>query len=431
MARRIVRKWDENRTALLDQAELFVERGKGGENYYCTWLQEPEIDECPLCGGDVIKVQDLFSKSYRELLASGNSESIITLEYNFYKFRCLDENCRHIFAKEISFASKYDNVTYRLENYIAKLVMDGFSYGEISDRFQNSISRQAVGQIFNRWVRKRENFRVIQNHPRNVAMMSGKTDKDYYTIILSLDDGIRVLDILYGVNSTDLVAAIKRISPYGVHTILSDLNPIISDVVKDNFPNATYIVPVDYWFKLVTDDFAEYAHEILKWSPVYDKDSLILKSEAELGYRISDQKRLLESRPKIVPSYNKYNELRNIISRRDETWIYDELTDWASDLDPDFEEQLSATLLQLQIYKPELEAHVQNKELVPDRLFPLTQRLEELISSMRTFSDEVLKARVLYSADTDLHDWRGVPIEDAIVTLENIIRNGARDNEYE
>lgn len=431
MARRIVRKWDEKRTSRLGQAELFVERGKGGENYYCAWLQEPEIDECPLCSGDVIKVQDLFSKSYRELLVDENSESVVTLEYDFYKFRCLNENCRHIFAKEITFASKYDNVTYRLENYIAKLVMEGFSYGEISSRFQNSISRQAVGQIFNRWVRKKEDTRTIQQSTKCIALLSGKTDRDYYTIILNLDDGIRILDILYGVNSPDLVAVIGRISPRGPQTVLSDFNPIISDVIKDNLSGATYIVPVDFWFKLVTDDFSEYAHEILKWSTVYDKDSLILKSEAELGYRISDQKRLLESRPKIVPSYNKYNELRNIISRRDETWVYDELTDWASDLEPDFKELLSATLLQLQIYHAELEAHVQYKEKVPDRLFALTQRLEELISSMRTFSDEVLKARVLYSTDVDLHDWRGVPIEDAIVALENMKRNGDRYYEYE
>ena len=431
MARRIVRKWDDNRTSRLDQAELFVEKGKGGENYYCAWLQEPEIDECPLCGGDVIKVQDLFSKSYRELLVSENSESVITLEYDFYKFRCLNKNCRHIFAKEITFASKYDNVTYRLENYIAELVMEGFSYGDISSRFQNSISRQAVGQIFNRWVKKKEDTRTNQQSPKCIALLSGKTDRDYYTIILNLDDGIRIIDILYGVNSPDLVAVIGRISPHGVQTVLSDFNPIISDVIKDNLSGATYIVPVDFWFKLVTDDFSEYAHEILRWSTVYDKDSLILKSEAELGYRISDQKRLLESRPKIVPAYNKYNELRNIISRRDEMWVYNELTDWAADLDPDFEEELSATLFQLQSFRPELEAHFQHREWVPDRLFSLTHRLEELVSSMRTFSDEVLKARVLYSTDVDLHDWRGVSIEDAIVALENIKRNGDHYYEYE
>lgn len=51
MARRIVRSWDEKRTELLDQNELFVQEGKGGEYYYYAWLQEPEVEACPLCFG--------------------------------------------------------------------------------------------------------------------------------------------------------------------------------------------------------------------------------------------------------------------------------------------------------------------------------------------------------------------------------------------
>lgn len=34
MAKRIVRRWDEERTELLDQSELFVQEGKGSEYYY-------------------------------------------------------------------------------------------------------------------------------------------------------------------------------------------------------------------------------------------------------------------------------------------------------------------------------------------------------------------------------------------------------------
>lgn len=431
MARQNVRLWDEDRTALLGQAELLVEKGKGGKNYFCAWLHDLEVDRCPFCGGDVIKVQDLFSRSYSELLVDGNLETAITLEYDFYKFRCLNNNCRHIFAKDISFASKYDNVTYRLTERIARLVIAGFSYKEVSDHFQNAITRQAVGQIFNRWVKEKEKSRYLRETPKCIAVMSGKTDNDYYTIVLNLDDGVRVLDILYGINSSDIVFLIKSLSPNGVQTIFSDFNPIITYAIKDNFPNANYMIPVDYWFKLVTGDFAEYAHEILRWSTVRGKDALILKSKAELGYRISDLERLLDSRPQIVPAYKKYNELRDIISRRDEMWIYEELTEWADALGPDFKEQLSATLLQLQLYQPELEAHVQYRELVPERLYSLTERLEELISSMRTFSDEVLKARVLYSTNTDLQNWRGVPIENAISALEKMTRNGEDYHEYE
>lgn len=50
MAKRIFREWDEERTALLGQDKLFVQNGKGGANYYCAWLKEPEV-QGGLAGG--------------------------------------------------------------------------------------------------------------------------------------------------------------------------------------------------------------------------------------------------------------------------------------------------------------------------------------------------------------------------------------------
>lgn len=125
MSRRAKRLWDDERTELLNQSELWVEKGKGGRNYYKAWLLESDVEECPLCGGSVIKVQDLFSKTYNDLISEGSQKRVITLEYNFYKWRCLNEKCRHIFARDIEFATKYDNVTHRLEDEIARLVIEG------------------------------------------------------------------------------------------------------------------------------------------------------------------------------------------------------------------------------------------------------------------------------------------------------------------
>lgn len=106
MAKRIVRRWDEERTELLGQRELFVQEGKGGEYYYYAWLQEPEVETCPLCSGKAIKMQDLFSKTYQELIRKDDGSAVVTLEYGFHKFRCLNNECRHVFAKEIHFASR-------------------------------------------------------------------------------------------------------------------------------------------------------------------------------------------------------------------------------------------------------------------------------------------------------------------------------------
>jgi len=421
MGRRRMRLWDDDRTELLNQPELWVEKGKGGRNYLRAWLVESDVETCPLCGGDVIKVQDLFSKTYNDMISDGDQKRVISLEYRFYKWRCLNEKCRHIFARDISFATKYDNVTHRLEDEIARLVIEGRSYGEICDQLDGPITRQAIGQIFNRWVRSRDDQRRILHPPHNLAVLSGRTDRESYTIFLNLDDGIRVFDILYGVDSADIAAVLLKLDVAAVQTVLSDCNPIIAATVKDHFPNAIHIIPVDFWFKLVADDFATFSHNRIKWCPVKDKDELIQTPYSELVMRQSDLKKLLTMRPEMEEPYSDFNYLREMINRHDELWVYDELVEWIETVDDDFREELSVTEYQLQYYRQEIEAHMHHRDAVPDRLYRLTSRLEEILKKKRTFSTEVLKARVMYSRDADLDDWQGIPIENVITTLEDNI----------
>ena len=431
MAKRIFREWDEERTALLGQDKLFVQKGKGDAKYYHAWLKEPEVERCPVCGGEVVRIQDLFSKTYQELISEGERTRVIQLQYNFYKWRCLNSDCRHIFAKEIDFASRLDNVTYRLEGEIAHRVMENNSYGKIHMQFQKSISRQAIGQIFNRWVYKKEELRKTQTTPTKIAILSGKTDKDYYTIFISLDNSIKIYDILLGVNTLEIAATIRAIGIENIKTVLSDCNPTIISAIKDNLPDALHIIPVEYWFDLVTDDFAYFSHEKLKWNPTPYKDRLIITPPAELGYRVNDLKRLLNERPLVKKPHTDYNHLRDIISRRDELWVYDELIEWTESVDDKFKEQLTATIMQLKEYRNEIEAHVLNHNEVPEQLHFFTSRLNELIRPQRTFSTEVLRARVLYSTDVTLDDWRGVPIDAAIKAIENMKQTEEHEDDYE
>lgn len=429
MARRIVRPWDEKRTELLDQRELFVQEGKGGEYYYYAWLQEPEIEACPLCLGKAYKMQDLFSKTYQDLVDKGGFHTVVTLEYGFHKYRCLNPECRHIFAKDIHFASRNDNVTYRLEDEIARLVMLGLSYKNISERLQETITRQAVGQIFHRWLRKKDELCMLQSSPLCIAIISGLTDKDRYTLVLNLDDGIKVYDVLYGVRAIDIASVLRRIGSEKIKTVLTDCDPTIVETVKDYLPNVTHIIPVHYWFKLVSDDYAAFTHDRIKWCTVRDKDTLILQPQAELGYRIANLERLFRERPAVEVPYKNFNDLRAIINRKDEMWVFEELVEWCAGIDADFAEYLSTTIARLYLHRNEIEANVYHRELVPDQLFEYTEELEHHISNMRTFSAEVLRARVLYSADADLQNWSGVPISDVLAALDTL--NGGNRYEYQ
>lgn len=246
---------------------------------------------------------------------------------------------------------------------------------------------------------------------------------DQYTVFLNLDDGIRVYDIIYGVSSADIAAVLLKDGISNIQTVLSDCDPIIVDAIRGYLPNALHIIPVEYWFSLVYADFAEFAHEKLKWSPVKDKDTLILMPEGELGYRVSDLQRLFDTRPSIKTAYEDFNRLRKIITRRDEMWVYHELEEWLDSTDREFQEAMSATNFQLQAYKQQIAAHVEHRDLVPERLYALTSRLEGVISGMRTFSDEILKARILYSVDSDLEHWSGVPLDDVLAVFDQRVYN--------
>ena len=111
--------------------------------------------------------------------------------------------------------------------------------------------------------------------------------------------------------------------------------------------------------------------------------------------------------------------------------MYDELIEWTESVDGEFKEQLTATIMQLKEYRNEVEAHVLNRNEVPEQLHYFTSRLEELIRPLRTFSTEVLRARVLYSADAVLDDWRGIPIDTAIKAIENTKQTEEYEDDYE
>ena len=90
MAKRISRPMDSARTDLLAIEELFVVKGKGDENNYVAWLNDEIPDCCPACMGKEFRNHNLFSHTYTDYIKDENGIRIITLRYEFYKYRCLN-----------------------------------------------------------------------------------------------------------------------------------------------------------------------------------------------------------------------------------------------------------------------------------------------------------------------------------------------------
>ena len=419
MAKRTHRPLDTDRTGLLGLDELYVLNGRGDRNNFFAWQHEHELNCCPLCGGKAIKIQDHFAKTYFDYIVDSGHPRVIRLTHEFFKYRCLNEKCRHIFSKEIGFASKFDNVTYRLENEIARKVIEGYSYSLVQGLFQDTISRQAVGQIFHRWTQRKESARAIQDPPSSLAILTGHAGENRYTLFLNLDDGIRVFDVLLGVDSADIGSVIQKLVP-GVGTVITDCDPTINDAVANYLPSALHIIPVELWLRPATELYQEFAHIKIKWCPVARKDSLIMIPRSRINRDEYDLERLLAARPEVKPAYEDYSRLRGLIERRGELWVYAELKEWADSVCDDTNAFLAPSLYLLKEYRSEIEAQTQHRKAVPARLAEYVSELEDLLSQAKTFSEDILKARVLYAVDTDLQDWRGVPIQNVIQTLQDM-----------
>ena len=430
MASRVHRREDPQRTDLLALDELFVIKGVGSERSFHAWRYDPGAEECPLCRGK-IKNQDRFSHTYVDCVSDGSAPHIIELVYEFYKYRCQNPDCRHIFAPEIAFADVNSNVTYRLENRIAAMVIDGQSYGSIASSFNGMLTRQAVGQIFNRWVRSCNERRTMAASPAAIGAITGQTDKGEYTLIFSCDDGIRVLDILLGIDSDRITASLRRFSGGNARYILTDCDPTVYAAAKEALPKALHIIPAEMWLKLVRKDFVEFAHDPLKWLSVRNKQSLLLEPSASEAENMSPElKRIFNARPELEEPYHDYHYLRAAIFDRQERWHIGELDEWPDTLDDAFREQLSATLIQYREYRAEIARHEDHPEVVPLGLLSQTDRLEELIRTRRCFSEEVLQAMVLYSAEADLANWQGIRIEEITAILYTLPMRSRR-KEYD
>ncbi len=149
-------KVDKRRTAELNQPDLQVISGKGDkDHFFCTLATAKVHPRCPYCGNPVIRNQGDLHREFLDVIPRGEDVAFITVLLEFRKSKCLAEDCGRVFYPQISFASPYARTTHRLEDALVRMILlEGYSYSEISEMFENRLSRQVVGQIFHRRVKE-------------------------------------------------------------------------------------------------------------------------------------------------------------------------------------------------------------------------------------------------------------------------------------
>ena len=296
------------------------------------------------------------------------------------------------------------------------------------------LSRQAVGQIFNRWVHERDDRRALAKTPEVIGVITGQLEDNKYVLIISCDDGIRILDIMLGVDSSRIVASLQRFGSNDSKCVLSDCDPTAYAAVKEALPYAVHIIPAEMWLKLVREDFTMLSHGIMRWAEprIRNKQELILAPKvADEQYTSVELKRIFAARPQLKEPYQDYHYLRDLIMNREFSWDITELDQWPEGIDNKFREQLDSTILQYNLYREEIFRQQEHPEYVPDNLLSATDRLEAAIQTRRSFSDEVLRAAVLYSIESDLDHWQGLEIEEVIRKLNELQVGSKRRNMYD
>ena len=378
MAKSDIRQIDYDRTSLLDIEELSVQKGKGGKNVFYAWNTDDDPESCPFCGGTSYKVQNRFKKIYVDLLSENGIKRPITLIYSFYKYRCLSSECRRIFSREIGFASGNDNVTNRMRDRVIELVLFDLPYEQVSLEFSKAITAQAVGQIFNRWVADHETRRVFRQTPSVLGVVSGIIGNNSYTLYLDLDQEIRVLDIQLGVSDSVIRGTLRNLGADRVDYVITDCNETINYVVEDTLPTNKHIIPIAYWFGLLTADYKEFAKKVLQKRQEPHKVERFLDDSPD-----PTRDKLLRLRPRLKDPYQDYIRLKNLLGRRDELWVYSELIEWKESISDDMRSAAELSMMLLQPYQEQIANENFHREVVPEKLFQLTSDIEAQLTELR------------------------------------------------
>ena len=145
---------DERRTSELNLPELLVVSGEGDENhFFCILVPAKAFPACPDCGNPIVRNQGNMHREYLDVIWRRDDAALITIALEYRKNKCTATGCGRVYYPEFSFAGPYARTTRRLENAVVRMVLrGGLSYAEIANELEGRLSRQVIGQLFNRRV---------------------------------------------------------------------------------------------------------------------------------------------------------------------------------------------------------------------------------------------------------------------------------------
>lgn len=437
---RKLKYYDQELDAQLDIEELAA---TGGDSHHIfAMCHDTSTPVCPRCGGPV-ENHGKFKRLYIDVTTDedGNHQ-IVELDYLFYKYRCLDDECPTVFQKEIDFARENAHLTRRMENYIIELACY-MSYSGVSDTVLSIVTKQTVGQIIKRWVAEKDDERGFFYTPRILGLVSFELDTSNYILAVDAEgEKQNIIEVIPEVDSSLITAFIRKLDALHIEYVLTDCNPTIVDTVKSILPKAEVLVDTEALLADVLMEFDDLIKKDAKHTPnnvkkFIKEDPSKYQATGDVDtdrniYEIREIRDALKNKPRLSDAYDHVNRLRGILSQE---WDATDIHQWANSIPPSCEGVFAISVGDVEEYWNELLRYYMRRTEISGDLYQHLQQLNDQIKKLKRYSDEILRTRILYLPELlnmmDTSDkWIGVPLETAIAVMKCVI-NQTEEWKYE
>ena len=420
---------------------------------YVAINSDHEVPVCPKCKSKCIN-HKIRKRIFTDVIHDETGKAkMIYLRYDQYMYRCQNKKCRHLFAKEISFARKNAKVTKRFEKQIARMALSK-TYGEIKSKFGENLARSTIKDVLDRWGELQNRRQKFIFTPRVLCVFPFKANSLEYVVFADgTDEKKLVIDVIANYTSAKVIEALNRLDMNVVEEIIIDTTPELVSLIQDYFAGIELQIHPRSLLQSARIDFKSIIHEDglyirndVKKSMLKAPDEFKLMEgdgqfEKDYNARINEElgfiRAATETRPRINSAYTLFLELHKALLPEMD---YDVLNSWKESIQLAatvfseaertlgylHEDDFGLTLGYIETYMQELMTFYLRRTNVTQEIYDQLYELNEILNNFHTYSDESLRCKILYLADAVTEEingkkyWHGVPIEDIIEKIEKL-----------
>lgn len=420
---------DETLDALLDMDDL---KAVGGdENHIIAMTPDTEIPICDRCHKKM-KNQDSRDRELMDVIKLPDGKyKVISLCYRYYRYRCINKECTNygkIERKDISFAANNAWETYRFDERIVRMAMF-LSYRKIENLAGVMVAKSSVSNIVRRWVKMKDDERGEIYTPESLGLLTHNMFNKIYTIVFDADDkDMHIIEVIPSTSTNALANYLNKLNKNKLKYVFTDSNDVVINVVSDTLYNAEIMVMAE---SILDEAKAEFKYLLnLEARQVYTNYKKLMFINP-FSWKEGDESRVkdvLKDRPHLERAYDHISSLISILERDD--WDVMDIYSWNEKVKLECKDEFSITSEYIDVYWNELLNYYKRRTVIVGEAYDKIKSLNYKVMRFKrysSYSDEILRARILYTSEADyineqaVEKWRGIKIDNVLAALNELI----------